>query len=112
MRNTRKNACDGYHDCIRGCIVGCPPYVSMESKGSDFGDLDNLRDYLAQRYDATSLLQAIRCAYGNEYVAEYGMRNAISSFLLCIRDGMKLDISTSDIDKISDAVLMRGEINY
>lgn len=112
MRNTRKNACDGCLHCTGGCVLDCPPYMSVRQEASDFGDLERLRAYLAQRYDATSLLHEARCAYGNEYIAEYGMRNAISSFLLRIRDRMELDISTSDIRRISDAVLMHGEISY
>lgn len=104
---------NGIKDRVRnGCGIKSPSYMDAGSSPSSYEDLERLRVYLAQRYDASSLMHEARCAYGNEYIAEYGMRNAIRSFLLCIRDRMGLDIASSDIGRISDAVLVHGDISY
>ena len=114
-RKRKEREMNGIIDCIpdgiRGCGIDSPSYMGTVKKSS-YDDLERLRVYLAQRYDASSLLHEARCAYGNEYIAEYGMKNAISSFLFCIRDRMGLDITSADIMRISDAVLVYGEIDY
>lgn len=109
MRRSEECAYDGYCDCIDGCRIQRPSYMGAGNQSS-YEDLDRMREYLASRYDATSLLHEARCAFGNEYVAFNGMGDAVYSFLIRIRDRNGFQITDDDIGRISAAVLRRGEI--
>lgn len=109
MRRSEECAYDGYCGCIDGCRIQCPSYMGAGNESS-YEDLDRMREYLASRYDAKSLLHEARCAFGNDYVAFNGMGDAVYSFLIRIRDRNGFRITDDDIGRISAAVLRRGEI--
>lgn len=104
--------CTGCDPCMFGGGFDCPPYMSMSPKVSSHQDLVIMRDYLSSRYTATTLMQEVRGIYDNEYMARFGIRNALQSYLFHIRDKMGLSISSEDIGRISDAVIVRGDITY
>ena len=113
-----KRRCGG--DC-ESCRLGCrgkgdeeAPVRNMNTapRGTNPEDLRRLQGFLSERYDSQSLMLAVISMYGQGYIREYGMANAMESYLDNIAEDMRLRIAREDIRKIADAVIQRGDITY
>lgn len=100
-----------YGHVCRDCHIECPSYMSRNEKPSN-DDVWTLMEYLSSRYNATSLMMEVRELYDPNYLAFFGMRAAMESYLGHIKDRLCLKISKNDLKKIADAIVDRGDITF
>lgn len=103
---------DGPHGHVCGdCHIECPSYMSRNEKPPN-DDVWNLMEYLSDRYDAISLMMEVRRLYDPNYLAFFGMRAALESYLGHITDRLCLNIPGDDLKRIADAIVDRGDITF
>lgn len=113
MNRKEKERCNCRPDgrlCEDACNYGCRKCVSRNAAPTN--DLGKLRDYLSSRYDSTSLMLEVRSLYDPPYMMLYGMKGAMTSYLVHIRDNLHLSIPYEDIRKIAEEIVARGDITY
>lgn len=113
----KRRGCRGDCDsCRRGCDGGTETILvrnlNAPQEGTNPRDLRKLQEFLSERHDSQSLMLAVIAVYGQSYIREYGMAEAMESYLDNIAEDLRLMISREDIRKIADAVIERGDITY
>ena len=101
-------------DCT-SCRLGCEdrwePAASLNEtpNGSDVDDLMRLKDYLSEWYTAQTLIDEVRTRYDKQYLAFFGMPAAVESYLVHIRDSMRLSIDREDLRMLAGRITECGD---
>ena len=88
------------------------PQEDVTENGSVLGDIRQFGEYLSERYTPTALTMEVSEKYGREYIARFGLKDAMESHLSRISGGLGLSIVQEDIARMASAIVDRGDITY